>query len=80
MSFFWVTVTEIMLLYIFPDQRTILYARPSDILSEGRSHVSREGYFSLLGCLDLWQKRIAKIYESQLPLALQSAVLELEHT
>ena len=55
--FFWVTVTEIMLFYIFPDQRTIFYARASDILSEWRSHVSHEGYFSLLGCLDLWQKK-----------------------
>ena len=60
MSFFWVTVTEIMLLYIFPDQRTIFYARASDILSEWRSHVSHEGYFSLLGCLDLWRKKIAQ--------------------
>ena len=74
------TVTEIMLLHIFPDQRTIFYARASDILSEWRSHVSHEGYFSLLGCLDLWPKKMHKIYESQLPLALQSAVLELEHT
>ena len=69
------TVTEIMLFYIFPDQRTIFYARASDILSEWRSHVSHEGYFSLLGCLDLWQKKeLHKIYESQLPLT----VLELK--